>query len=106
MRVDLDTRTYFDIGDRVDLTYEEKLDRYRHLVDAHFQVGAYEELCAGPLAAVHEQTVEYVESPAFDEVLVDTVKSTFPANEHEAMIARHRGLLGAWASDQHAVESS
>ena len=31
-----------------------------------------------------------------------TVRAVFPAHEHEAMVARHRGLVGAWASDQSA----
>jgi hypothetical protein len=33
-------------------------------------------------------------------LLVDSVTSVFPAHEHEAMIDRHRGLLGAWVRDQ------
>ncbi len=32
-RMDLDTRNYFEIGDREDLTYEEKLAAYRELAD-------------------------------------------------------------------------
>jgi hypothetical protein len=31
---------------------------------------------------------------------VDTVSATFPEHEHEAMVERHRGLVGAWVSDQ------
>jgi hypothetical protein len=34
------------------------------------------------------------------------VCSIFPPHEHEEMVARHRGLLGAWARDQHAVAGS
>jgi hypothetical protein len=28
------------------------------------------------------------------------VRSVFPADEVEAMVARHRGLVGAWLRDQ------
>jgi hypothetical protein len=28
------------------------------------------------------------------------VRETFPAHEHDEMVARHRGLLGAWVADQ------
>ena len=56
------TRTsarYFDIGDRDDLTYEEKLREYRRLVDDYFQVAEYEEFCAASLPALREIVVEY-----------------------------------------------
>jgi hypothetical protein len=33
-------------------------------------------------------------------VLAETVTATFPPHEHDAMLARHRGLLAAWARDQ------
>ena len=38
MRINQTTRDYFEIGDREDLTYEEKLAEYRRLADAYFQV--------------------------------------------------------------------
>ena len=46
MRISQNTRDYFAIGDRDDLTYEEKLGEYRRLADAFFQVAEYEEFCA------------------------------------------------------------
>jgi hypothetical protein len=103
MAIDQDMRRYFPIGDRDDLSYEEKLKLYRALVDEYFQVEGYEQFCSDHLAPMHELTVGYVESPEFDSLLVDTVRATFPAHEHEQMVARHRGLLGAWARDQHAL---
>jgi hypothetical protein len=102
MRVNQATRTYFEIGDRADLSYEDKLREYRRLADEYFQADEYEEFCARELPDLDEVVVEYVESPRFDDLLVETVRSTFPAHEHEAMVARYRGLLGAWAADQHA----
>ena len=100
MRISQNTRDYFAVGDREDLSYEEKLEEYRTLADAFFQVAEYEEFCAQHLAHVDELTVEYFASPDFDRLLVDSVTSVFPAHEHEAMIDRHRGLLGAWVRDQ------
>ena len=100
MAIDQDKRRYFEIGDRDDLTYEEKLAEYRRLADEYFEVDAYEEFCAASLPAVHELVVDYFRDPAFDELLVDVVRSTFPAHEHEAMVARHRDLVGRWAGDQ------
>ncbi len=103
MRINQDTRSYFDIGDRADLTYEEKLARYHELAQEYFGVERYTEFCADHLAHLDEAMVEYVEGPDFDRLLVQTVQSTFPEHEHEHFVAHYRGLLGAWVSDQHAA---
>jgi hypothetical protein len=100
MRVNQNFRDYFAIGDRDDLTYEEKLAEYRTLVDAFFQVEQYEEFCATALAGFDERALEWFASPELDALLVQVVRATFPAHEHDEMIARHRGLVGAWVSDQ------
>ena len=42
---------------------------------------------------------EWFTSSLFDEVLVDTVRTTFPRHEHEQFVAHYRGLLAAWARD-------
>jgi hypothetical protein len=105
MQIDMDKRRYFEVGDRGDLSYEQKLDEYRRLADEYFQVEQYEQFCGEHLPRMRELVVEYVESPELDRLLVEIVTGVFPSHEHEQMIARHRGLIGAWASDQHAVLS-
>jgi hypothetical protein len=100
MRINQNTRDYFLVGDRKDLSYEEKLREYRRLADAYLQVDEYEEFVATALPHVHELMLEYVESPAFDELLVGTVQATFPPGEQEQFVAHYRGLLAAWARDQ------
>src|ERR1044072_5271929 len=52
MRISQNTRDYFAIGDRDDLSYEEKLAEYRKLADTFLQVAEYEEFCAQHLAHV------------------------------------------------------
>jgi hypothetical protein len=99
MAIDLDQRRYFEIGDRDDLGYEEKLREYRSLVDEYFELERYEEVCSASLPALRELTTEYFAGPEFDALLVDCVRSTFPAHEHEAMVARHRGLIGLWVRE-------
>jgi hypothetical protein len=100
MRIDVDTRLWFEIADREDLSYGEKLRAYRMLADEHFQADAYAEFCAGPLRHLDEAAHAWFQSAEFDRVLVDTVRSTFPSHEHEQFIAHYRGLLAAWARDR------
>ena len=50
-RMDLDTRRYFEIGDREDLSYAEKLAAYRELADAYFEVDRYRDFCDSRLGA-------------------------------------------------------
>ena len=101
-RIDPDTRTYFDIGDRDDLGYDEKLAEYRRLADEYFETERYQEFCEKYLPDIDEAMVEYVESPEFDATLVDTVRATFPVHEHDRFVPHYRGLLAAWARDQRA----
>jgi hypothetical protein len=95
------TRPYFEVGDS-ELRYEEKLERYRELADAYFQLEEYEAFCAEALADLDELVLEHFAGGQFDGLLVDTVCSTFPPHEHDAMVDRYRGLVGSWVSDQAA----
>ena len=101
-RYDLDTRRYFDIADRADLSYSEKLAAYRSLADDYFETERYTDFCASRLADFDDVAVEWFGGPEFDSLLVDTVRSTFPAHEHDHFIAHYRGLLGLWVSDETA----
>jgi hypothetical protein len=101
-RLDLDTRRYFDIADREDLSYADKLAAYRGLADDYFEVERYRDFCASRLTHLDEVVLEWVEGPDFDALLIDTVRSTFPAHEHDHFIDHYRGLLGAWAADERA----
>jgi hypothetical protein len=101
--VDLDTEQYYAIADRSDLSYDEKLAGYRKLADNQLDVDRYREFCERHLAHIDELSVAWVESPEFDRIILDTVRNTFPAHEHEQFIAHFRGLLGAWAHDQRAT---
>jgi hypothetical protein len=98
-RLDLDTSTYLAVADRDDLSYEEKLAEYRRLADAYFEADRYADFCASRLPHVDELVYDWVCSPDFDELLVDTVRATYPADEHERFLAHFRGLLAAWMND-------
>jgi len=95
-----DLDSWFEISDQEDLSYGEKLAAYRRLADDHFEADRYTEFCATHLAGLDELVLEYVESPDFDRLLVDTVTSTFPPHEHDHFVPHYRGLLAAWARDE------
>jgi hypothetical protein len=103
MRVDLDTREYFSVGDRDDLSPDDKLREYRRLSDEYFETARYEEFVADSLERLDEVTVDYFESGEFDDLLVATVQATFPEHEQESFVEHYRGLVGAWVADQRAV---
>jgi hypothetical protein len=44
--------------------------------------------------------LEWVQSPDFDRLLVDAVRTTFPPHEHDHFIEHYRGLLGLWMRDE------
>ena len=100
MRIDQDTESYFAIGDREDLTYDEKIAAYAKLADDYFDTARYYEFCSKHLPHAEEVMVEFVQSPEFDDLIVETVRTTFPAHEHDKFIPHYRGLLAAWAKDQ------
>jgi hypothetical protein len=106
MTINQTTRDYFEIGDDETLSYDDKLARYRRMVDEYFQVEAYEEFCARHLAHLDETAHEWFTSGEFDDLLVQEVVATFPPHEHEQFVAHYRGLLGAWADDAAAQGSA
>jgi len=99
MRTDLDTRAYFEVGDRADLSYDAKLREYRRLADEYFEADAYEEFVASALGRLDEIVVDYFEGD-FDDVLAATVRETFPTHEQDQFIEHYRGLVGSWIADQ------
>ena len=103
MRINQSTRDYFVIGDRDDLSYEEKLAEYRRLADNYFQTPALQRVRRDEAAPPGRDPRRLGREPGFDELLVDTVTSTFPPHEHEQFVAHYRGLLGSWAMDQRAA---
>jgi hypothetical protein len=96
----VDTGPWFAIADRTDLSYDEKLREYRTLADAHFDTERYHDFVAARLPDLDERVLEWVTSPDFDALLMDTVRETYPGHEQEQFLAHFRGLVGLWVSDQ------
>ena len=104
MRIDQDTRDYFEIGDRDDLTYEEKLASTGGSPTTTSRCDAYEEFCARHAPAPRRARASSTSRARSSTACSSTpCTSTFPEHEHEQFVAHYRGLLAAWAQDQRAA---
>ncbi len=98
-RLDTDTARYFAIADEPGLSYVDKLARYRELTDEYFEADRYAEFVDRSLGHVDAMVHEWVTSPEFDTLLVDTVRATYPDPERDRFVAHFRGLIGLWVND-------
>jgi hypothetical protein len=99
-RLHVDPDDWFRIGDDEDLDYGAKLAAYQRLADQHFDTERYHEFCAATLPDIDELVLEWVSSRHFDDMLVDTVRSTYPDHQQEKFLAHFRGLIGLWVTDE------
>jgi hypothetical protein len=96
--VDTNTRSWFDVADDPDLSWSDKLGRYALMSDQYFEAEHYREFCATALASLPQIVYDWISSADFDALLVDTVRSTYPAHEHDRFLAHFRGLIGLGAA--------
>ena len=99
-RVDLETRRYFDIADRDDLTDPEKLDAYLALADEYFETREYWAWCDKHLPHLDRAVLDWVQSDSFDKLLRATVVTTYPAHERDQFMAHFGGLVSMWVRDE------
>ncbi len=99
-RVDTTSREWFDVADDPDLSWNDKLGRYGLLADQYFQADEYREFCSTSLSCLPSMVRDWVDSPEFDSLLVETVRKTYPPAEHDKFIAHFRGLMAMWVTDQ------
>jgi hypothetical protein len=99
-KLDTETDRFFEIADQAGVSYWEKLEAYRALADAYFESERYLDFCASKLPHVDDIVLDWVASPDFDQLLIQTVRATYPAHEHDEFIAHLRGLLGLWVRDE------
>jgi hypothetical protein len=99
-RLDLDTDRFFAVADEAALSYQEKLALYRDLADAYFDSARYYDFWAGLQARLDEIVLDWVAGPDFDQLLTRTVRSVYPAHEHDKFIAHLRGLMDLWVREE------
>jgi hypothetical protein len=101
-RLDTETGKFFAIADQAGASYADKLAAYRELADAYFETDRYYDFCASRLPHLDEVVLDWAAGPGFDRILIETVRSTYPAHEHDQFIAHLRGLHGLWVRDETA----
>ena len=99
MRIAMNVDDYFAIADS-DRSYDEKLVAYEALADQHFDTERFNEFRATELSGLDEAMWELAQTPEFDAMLVEAVKSTFPPHEHDQYVAHFRGLLDFWVKSE------
>ncbi len=99
-RVDTTSREWFDVADDPDLSWNDKLGRYALLADQYFQADEYREFCSTSLASLPNLVHDWIDSPDFDDLLVETVRKTYLRAEHDRFLDHFRGLMKLWVADQ------
>jgi len=99
-RLDTETSKFFAIADQASASYADKLAAYRELADAYFESERYHDFCANRLPHLDEVVLDWAAGPDFDRLLIETVRSAYPAHEHDQFIAHLRGLNGMWVQDE------
>ena len=98
--IDLHTERFFEIADDPSLPYEAKLEEYLEIADDYFETDKYWAFCAAHLGHLDAAVLDWVRSDAFDRLIVDTVRATYPPHEHDRFLGHFRGLTKAWADEQ------
>lgn len=95
VRITMDLDRWFEIADS-ERSYGEKLAAYERLADEHFETERFEAFRAEQLAGLDEAMWELVGSDEFKKIIETTVRSTFPAAEHDHFIGHYLGILEHW----------
>ena len=95
MRRTLDWEPFYAIA-KLDLSYEEKLDRYAALADTIFQRDAFEEFCAKHLSHLDEVADEFFASSEAKQAVRLKTAALFPAHEVEKFTELFWGRIQHW----------
>ena len=98
-RIDTTSAEWFAVADDPELDFGAKLTAYAKLADDYFEVDRYREFCATSLASLPELVHSWIASTEFDDLLIETVRKTYPAHEHDEFAAHFRGLMSLWVND-------
>src|SRR3984885_1541275 len=101
-RLDLETARFFEVADEPGLSYDGKLAGHRDPAHASLDSARYYDFWSGLQARLDEVVLDWIAGPGFDQLLVRTVRSVYPEQEHDQFIAHLRGLMDLWGREETA----
>lgn len=92
-----DWDSYFAIMRQPGLSYQQKLDRYSELADAHFETKKFEQFCQEKLADFDVKAFHFFSSKEFNAIIENEVKYYFKIGEEVPQkMAHYKGLHEFW----------
>ena len=91
-----DWENYFEIA-QMDLSYDEKLERYNAIADEYFSTQQFEEFCQTHLVDFDQKALEFFSSPEFKEIIEQEVRYYFKIpREVPKKILHYEGIHDFW----------
>ena len=91
----LNWQPYFDIAD-IDISFDEKLERYDQLARAHFDTERFDEFCAKHLSHLDEVCIDFFGTPQAKEIVRKKVSHLFPRHEVDEFTDHFFGMVQFW----------
>ena len=98
MRKNLDWQPFYDIA-KLDLSFEEKLDRYAAIADARFETARFEEFCAKNLSQLDAIAHAFFASKECKDAIRLKVAAIFPSHEVDLFTELFFERIQDWRSD-------
>ncbi|MDB4941953.1 MAG: hypothetical protein JWP97_1487 [Labilithrix sp.] len=95
MRMNQDWSRFYEVA-KLDLSFEEKLDRYAAIADAQFETAKFEEFCAKHLAQLDAVANEFFASSEAKDAVRQKVAALFPPHEIERFTELFWGRIQDW----------
>ena len=95
MRRTLDWEPFYKVA-ALDLSYEEKLDRYAAIADERFETARFEEWCSKHLGHLDEVTSEFFATPDAKEAVRQKTAALFPPHEVEKFTELFWQRIQSW----------
>jgi len=95
MRMNQNWAPFFEIADK-DMSFDEKLDAYTQLAEAHFEVDRFEEFCAEHLGHLDEVADAFFGTDKARDAVRQKVTALFPPHEVEQFTAYFWKRIQEW----------
>lgn len=105
MRKNQDWSPFYEVA-KLDLPYEEKLDRYAAIADERFETARFEEFCQKHLGALDEVAWRFFGTGEAKEAVRQKVGALFPPHEIERFTELFWGRIQDWRASEESSGGS